>query len=37
MFEKAWRIGISSLIIQNCWKHTCILFVLFENEEEAMR
>jgi len=37
MFEKAWHIGISSLTIQNCWKHPCILFVLFENEEEVMR
>ena len=32
MLEKAWRNGVTSTTIQNCWRHTGILSVLVENE-----
>jgi hypothetical protein len=34
MLEKAWRIGVRALTIQNCWKHTGILSVFIGNGEE---
>jgi hypothetical protein len=34
MLEKAWRIGVSALTIQNYWKHISILSVLVGNGEE---
>ena len=37
MVEHAWRIGVTTSTIQNCWKHIGIILVLVEREIEETR
>jgi hypothetical protein len=37
MVERAWRVGITTSTIQNCWRHTCVHSIFNEREIEEAR
>ena len=37
MIERAWRAGVTTSTIQNCWKHTGVLSIYIEREIDEAR
>ena len=37
MVERAWCVGFTTSIIQNCWRHTGVLSISIEREIEEAR
>jgi hypothetical protein len=37
MIEWAWRAGVTTSTIQNCWRHTCVLSIFIERQIEEAR
>ena len=37
IIERAWRVGVTTLTIQNCWRHTCVLSISIERQIEEAR
>jgi hypothetical protein len=34
MIERAWRVGVTTSTIQNCWRHMCVLSISIERQIE---
>jgi hypothetical protein len=37
MIERAWRAGVTTSTIQNCWRHTGVLSIFIERQIEEAR